>query len=268
MVYIRVEPCATRLGNWMFQYAAAKSFAGGGDVAFVIEDRSWWPAVEKFRSVMPDLKIVERAPEGVEVLKGLFQDVKYIDDGIVRTLFPLRGRYAGRIPAGTVSIHVRRGDYLDLPHQHPFVGRDYLRHAVSRFPRGTRFMVFSDDIPWCRKFFKGANFRFSEGKDVVDDLFLMSWCDHHICSNSTFSWWGAYLGRRGRVIFPSLWYGMALRHLDYSGLYFKGVEIIENHYTFGRWLKARYLMFRRRLGDVLRRCGILKRGKVAKGVRG
>lgn len=259
MVYIRVEPSVTRLGNWLFQYAAAKTIAAGGEVSFVIEDRAWWPSVEKFRPVMPDLKIAERAPEGVEVLEGLFQDVKYLDEGIVGDLFPQRNRYAGRIPAGMVSIHVRRGDYLKLPQNHPFVGADYLRRAVASFPEGTEFMVFSDDIPWCKSFFKGPQFRFAEGGNVIDDLFLMSWCDHHICSNSTFSWWGAYLGRRGRVIFPSMWYGMALRHLDCRGLHFKGVEVIENHYTVGRWLMARYLMQRRRVGDVLRWLGLRKK---------
>ena len=256
MVYIRVEPCVTRLGNWMFQYAAAKSFAGGGDVAFVIEDRAWWPAVEKFRSVMPDLRIVERAPEGAEVLKGLFQDVKYLNDGIVRTLFPLRGRYAGRIPAGTVSIHVRRGDYLKLPHRHPFVGTKYLRKAVDSFPEGTPFMVFSDDLPWCRKFFRGTCFRFSEGTDVVDDLFLMSWCDHHICSNSTFGWWGAYLRGCGRTILPGLWYGPAVRDADCRGLRFDGCEIIENGYGPLDWIRARSLMAKTAAGNLLRRMGL------------
>lgn len=256
MVYIRVEPSVTRLGNWMFQYAAAKSFAEGGDVAFVIEDRAWWSSVEKFRSVMPDLKIVERAPEGVEALEGLFQDVKYLKEGIVRTLFPLRARYAGRIPAGTVAIHVRRGDYLDLPHQHPFVGREYLRQAVSSFPKGTRFMVFSDDIPWCRKFFKGTQFRFSEGKDAIDDLFLMSWCDHHICSNSTFSWWGAYLRGHGRTIFPGMWYGPAVHDADCGGLRFEGCEVIENGYCPLDWMRAQVLMAKTAAGNLLRRMGL------------
>ena len=258
MVYIGVKPNVTRLGNWLFQYAAAKTFAKGGEVAFVIKDSAWWPAVEKCRAAMPDVKIVDRAPEGVEVLEGLFQDVKFLDEGIVGKLFPLRNRFAGRIPAGTVSIHVRRGDYLKIPQNHPFVGENYLRKAVASFPKETEFLVFSDDISWCRKFFKGTHFHFSEGRDVIDDLFLMSWCDHHICSNSTYSWWGAYLGRRGRVIFPSMWYGMALRHLDCRGLYFPGVEVIPNHYTVGRWLMAECLMFKRRIGDVLRRLGFRK----------
>ena len=259
MVYIRVRPNVTRLGNWLFQYAAAKTFAKGGEVAFVIKNRSLWPAVEKCRAAMPDVKIVERAPEGVEILDGLFQDVKFFTDDALCETYRSRERLSGRVPAGTVAISVRRGDYLKLPHQHPFVGRAYLLQAVSSFPKGTRFMVFSDDIPWCRKFFRGDRFSFVEGPDVVENLFLMSWCDHYICSNSTYSWWGAYLGRRGRVIFPSMWYGMALRHLDCRGLYFKGVEVIENRYTVGGWLMARYMMLRNRVGDVLRGLDLRKR---------
>ena len=254
MTFVRVRPLKTRLGNWMFQYAAAKSFADGGDVAFVIEREAEHELVEKYRSVFPDVKIVTQAPDGAEVLDGFFQDVRYLKENVVRTLFRKRDEYAGRIPPGMVAIHVRRGDYLHLPHRNPFVGEDYLRKAVASFPPDVRFLVFSDDLTWCRKFFSGPRFSFAESGSAIDDLFLMSWCDHHICSNSTFSWWGAYLRHGGRTVFPSMWVGMALRQSDYRGLYFEGVEVIRNRYTPGRFLLALPYMARGAVRRMRRWC--------------
>lgn len=254
--YIELRPNSTRLGNWMFQYAAAKSMAQGEPVAFLIREGQDVQAVEKFRGFFPDVAIVRNVPEGVEVLTGLFQDVKYLDEKIVKGLFKIRDEYRGRVSPGIVSIHVRRGDYLRFPHRHPFVGKRYLREAVARFPDGTQFLVFSDDVPWCKGFFKGGQFHYSTGKSAVDDLMLMSWCDHHICSNSTFSWWGAYLRFGGRTIFPSMWYGPCAEIKDWSGLYFKGSEVISNRYEMRALGAVAYHALRDWIGRGLRRVGL------------
>lgn len=256
-MYVEIRPQVTRLGNWMFQYAAAKSVAPEAEIVFVIQNKNDWPAVEKYRALFPDVTISDKEPNEKSLLRtGLYQDAKYLNREIVKTLFTVRESYHGKIAPGMVSIHVRRGDYLKLPHRHPFVGERYLKEAVAKFPKGTQFMVFSDDVPWCKKFFRGDEFRFSPGKNVVDDLFLMSWCDHHICSNSTFSWWGAYLRGNGRTIFPSMWYGPAVRDEDWRGLYIEGSEVVVNGYSFGRWLLACLMMAKNFCGNLLRKAGL------------
>ena len=61
---------------------------------------------------------------------------------------------------------------------------------------GPSFYVFSDDINWCREHFIGNEYHFvdcNNGLNSWRDLYLMSLCRHHINSNSTFSWWGAWL---------------------------------------------------------------------------
>ena len=70
-----------------------------------------------------------------------------------------------------------------------------------------RYLVFSDDIPWCREHFRGQQFEFSEGRDEIEDLLLMSSCRGAIISNSSFSWWGAWLAGHNKVICPSRWFG-------------------------------------------------------------
>jgi hypothetical protein len=108
---------------------------------------------------------------------------------------------------------VRRGDYLNLPERYPFVGKYYLKNAMRQFNgHKVAFIFTSDDIDWCKKNFKGDNIFYSEGNSEYFDLFLATKCAHNILSNSTFSWWGAYLNRnkRKQVIAPQRWYGPVL----------------------------------------------------------
>ena len=78
------------------------------------------------------------------------------------------------------------------------------------------FLVFSNDIPFCRENFKGEKFIFSDTKQEKSqgntsehfDLYLMSMCNNFICANSSFSWWGSYLGDslKKKVIMPKDWF--------------------------------------------------------------
>lgn len=274
MTYVQIRPKGTRLGNWMFQYAAAKSASPDDAVTFVIEDRTDWPKVEKFRALFLDVSIVDHAPEGAIVRTDLYQDVKFLSPVVVAGLFEcpdeirekLESDYGNLLKdTSLVSVHVRRGDYLKLPHRHPFVGKEYLKNAIAKFKAvpGAKFMVCSDDIPWCRRFFNSKSFPntqfyFSDGVSVLEDLFLMRSCKGgHICSNSTFSWWGAYgsSSPQPMTIFPSMWYGFAV-HEDWRGLYFDGAKVVANRYSAGRFFAACAMMARTWGGEMLRRMGI------------
>lgn len=107
-------------------------------------------------------------------------------------------------------IHVRRGDYaiIDNGNCHPPVTLHYLKKAIQ-LSEGKRFVVISDDIPWCRANLDFANLLFSpfSDKHFGYDFAIMARCDSAIISNSTFSWWGAWLGKNERVIAPSVWFG-------------------------------------------------------------
>jgi hypothetical protein len=113
---------------------------------------------------------------------------------------------------GFVSVHVRRTDYLKLAHKHPPVPKEWIDGAMERFP-GFHFIFFSDDIPWCEaNYLHRKDVSFSKGRSEVSDLIYMATCEHHICSASTFSWWGAWLNHspNKRVIMPKRWF-MPLR---------------------------------------------------------
>ena len=113
-----------------------------------------------------------------------------------------------RSGAPLVSIHVRRGDYVDIsPDGALLIPARDIRAAMDRFP-AAEFLVFSDDLDWCRRELGAPGVRFSSFGDEVADLTAMSLCDHHILAVSTFSWWGAWLNPSPskRVLYPAGWY--------------------------------------------------------------
>lgn len=101
-----------------------------------------------------------------------------------------------------VSLHIRRGDYMigdNLRMWGTVCSLDYFREGIKFFESTTNdplFLVFSNDLAWAKSSFIGSRFIFIEayeGQTAWTDLFLISLCRHHINSNSTFSWWGAWL---------------------------------------------------------------------------
>jgi hypothetical protein len=148
------------------------------------------------------------------VLDGYFQSAKYFDHCREEVLKAFG--FTWELKPGWCSIHVRRGDYLKYPDKHPVVTMDYLTQAIEMMSdqRGIeKFMVFSDDLPWCMENFRGLpyDFLFSLARTDIEDLIEGSCCEHNIISNSTFSWWQAWLNRNPdkTVISPSKdnWFG-------------------------------------------------------------
>lgn len=117
----------------------------------------------------------------------------------------------------SVSIHVRRGDYVNnkcTRNIYPVYGIDYYKKAtqiISKKTSNLKFFIFSDDIKWVKD-----NFNFFKNSTIVDhnginkgyeDLRLMMHCKHNIITNSTFSWWAAWLNTNTNkiVIVPRKW---------------------------------------------------------------
>lgn len=120
--------------------------------------------------------------------------------------------------APSVSLHVRRGDYVSNPAAAQFHGlcsMDYYRAAIESLESchgALEYFIFSDDPAWCRE-----NFAFLPKKHFVEcnspqagylDLNLMRHCKYHIIANSSFSWWGAWLAdySSSTVIYPRKWF--------------------------------------------------------------
>lgn len=124
--------------------------------------------------------------------------------------------YEAASKENSVCISIRRGDYLNDKYKKNFYVCDenYFFHAIELIKKKIKdpiFIFFSDDIQWVREHFHDDDlpYFYESGNDPVwEKLRLMYSCHHFIISNSTFSWWAQYLGRREDkiVISPSSWY--------------------------------------------------------------
>lgn len=120
----------------------------------------------------------------------------------------IKALYRGDIPMKTsmVAIHVRRGDYVDNDFYVDLTNTNYYQDAMPEFP-DAKFLVFSDDINWCKEQAIFKDCEFSEGNDEIADMNLMASCEGHIIANSSYSWWGAYISPyTKKVVYPSRWY--------------------------------------------------------------
>ena len=119
-----------------------------------------------------------------------------------------------------VSIHIRRGDYVTDSKTNAIHGTcslDYYYKAIEdlhNYVSDPHFFIFSNDPQWVTDNFKvpyPITLVNINGPDQgYEDMRLMSLCKHHIIANSTFSWWGAWLGtnQNKRVYSPKQWYNV------------------------------------------------------------
>ena len=162
-------------------------------------------------------------------LYGYWQSEKYFLDQTDQirkdfTFPPLPAGEAQQVAARiracpeAVSVHIRRGDYVSNPEAlafHGLPGPDYYRTALAHIRAtlgDTTVFLFSDAPQWVRDNFDP----YGHKVEVVDlnlpefpqhDMHLMSLCRHHIIANSSFSWWGAWLGSpSGITISPKRWF--------------------------------------------------------------
>lgn len=177
---------------------------------------------EKSSNFDPEVFVREPA-----LFLGYYQSEKYFADitGQVREAFRfrnfapdarMRAMEERILGCASVSVHIRRGDYLDPEHRALYQGictDAYYASAIARMRQmvpGAAFFFFSNDPEWVRKKYAAADFVMVEGNGEdagYADLYLMSRCRHHILANSSFSWWGAWLNEDPgkRVIAPKRW---------------------------------------------------------------
>lgn len=230
-----------QLGNQMFQVATTLAYAWdydawatfpdlNGPAKHVIfnrdniffrlnTDSSPWSLTKSFKEIHPHS--TEKIPfSPKQSLDGYFEFYGHFHhhrDQLLKVFEPkppiinnLKNKYANILNhPHTVGVHVRT--FNKEQHErvgHVFVGLDYYKNALEQFSDDCLFVIFSDRINWCKVHFQqfNRNMIFIEGNDNVTDLFLMSMMKHNIISNSTFSWWAAYLNQnQGIVVAPKYW---------------------------------------------------------------
>ena len=112
----------------------------------------------------------------------------------------------------TVIMHIRRGDYLTYDRVYEKCSVGYYLEALD-YIKGIycddfNLLACTDDWQTVREEFKHfPSFIEVNGRDELEDLYILSQGNYIIGSNSTFAWWGAYLGTDSTNIFPAAWFG-------------------------------------------------------------
>ena len=249
-----------QLGNQMFQYAALKGVANHKGYDYGIPNHKEIfddgignkLRIELFECFDLDVKtyrgtqtryhengfafdenLFNNCPDSVS-LTGYFQTDRYFDHiaDDIRKDFTFNKQIvedcsdAVESFDNSIALHIRRGDFLINSANHHNLGLDYYEEALSKFDSDRQVVIFSDDPFWIarQELFKPDRFLISENSSH-HDLYLMTQCSDFIIANSTFSWWGAWLANKGRVIAPSTWFGPNNAHLDTKDLYCKHWEI-------------------------------------------
>ena len=175
-------------------------------------------------------------------LKGYFQSEKYFKNAeklirldfrfkeeMVNKVEKIYGKYLKQNPVSIVVRHFNSSfDYNGCENNHRNLPFNYFAKGIEMLGKDRLYIVCSNDIELCKqqKIFGGSNFIFSDTlpedtNKAHFDLCLISKCQDFIISNSTFSWWGAWLGagKNKKIIAPDPWYGPSLSNLNTYDLY-------------------------------------------------
>lgn len=224
-----------RLGNQIFQLSASIGYAKKHGMRWAAPSNTretpafhqYFPGLPKtggqsgrrYEAHDPSMfgyREIPHFPEGITMV-GFFQSLKYFENAQDEVRQALNLKYAEGYE-DYVSIHVRRGDYVQNANSFPPITEDYIDSALAQIKRSgtdfTKVIFFSDDIQWCIDKFPSlgrVTCHYSKGRSEYEDLCLMASCGHHVIANSTFSWWGAWLGRNPNKIVVSphhtSWFG-------------------------------------------------------------
>lgn len=246
MIFVKFDG---RLGNNFFQLAAGLNLSYKHNNELLVPERDFFKFINlkpKHYGVLPDVYEFKEPSFHYSdikykddiILSGYFQSSKYFEenrDAVIRDLSlkevymsQIKEKYKDFLTKETISLHVRRTDYLHLSHAHPVLELEYYRNALEHIgTKNKTVVIFSDDIQWCKEAFLGTKFVFIEKNLDIVDMFLMSLCTHNIIANSSFSWWGAFFNKNKdkKVVAPSNWFGSYYKN-DTKDLYCPGWEVI------------------------------------------
>lgn len=229
------------LGNQLFEVAAAYAYAVDHGATVVLA-KNWaidnkhsmqnyfdtvFSQFPRVRMAFPDAIYQEQPknctryvpmPESLgdgdtHVLHGYFQNARYFSPKHKKSFMGLLRLPEVPKKPGACFLHIRRSDYLTIPLHSVDLSAYYPRaiEYVQKKRPGTRFVVFSDDIEWCKRepWIVSLGPEYNEDPDEVRALATMAACEvGGICANSTFSWWGAFMNPASDkcVTFPDTWF--------------------------------------------------------------
>lgn len=134
-----------------------------------------------------------------------------------------------------VSIHIRRGDYLNISNVLPTIDISYIIECLNLISDYDNIFILSDDKKWVEENINYDKIIIPKNLEDFEELWLISLCKYNIMSNSTFSWWGSFLNENeNKVVFvPNLWFGPD-GESNYQDLYEKSWKKINVNFKNGK----------------------------------
>lgn len=243
------------LGNQLFQIASTIGIAKSNDHKFGFPK---WSYQAFFKNKLPE---IEMEVENIEVyqeetfhfsvkkfdnknydLDGWFQSEKYFDINLTKYFFEfepkflvaLRLKFQSVFEKKTILISIRRGDFVHHPDYFQLPINYYINALIDNFPdwRNKNLVILSDDVDYCKFHFSFLeNVFFADNLNAIEQLAIASLCDDFIISNSTFSWWCAWLGEKesSKIIRPLHYFTESKNKIDNDKDYFPERWKIYNH---------------------------------------
>lgn len=259
-----------RLGNQCFQIASMIGLSKKSNNPLALPKWQYAPFFNYDIPVMPQKKFVKYSEphfhytdvelKGDVDCIGYFQSEKYwshCKDEVLKHLSfkeeykdKVKEKYAHILSKQTIAISIRRGDYVNNPNYYLLPIEYYITALLSFFPmwKAYNLVIFSDDSEYCKIHFgfldnayiiesKNPGQYFGVNENAIEQLCLMSLCDNFILSNSTFSWWGAYLANAKMVVRPEHYAaGKLKQEIDFKDHYpYNWIK--HNHEGVKIWLR-------------------------------
>lgn len=269
-----------RLGNQLFQAAAMIGIAKKTNHKLLLPRWAYakyfnWKIEEghitsnhEIKEPQYNFNEVKLPEKGIFDFLGYYQSEKYWIDSVDEVKSNLsfnddfvkqvKTKYINILHNNPIAISIRRGDYVNNPNYELLPIQYYLTALLHNFPdwQSRNIIIFSDDVEYCSAHFgcfdnifiaqntfnnTDKRLYFSENSSAIEQLCLMSLCNDFIISNSTFAWWGAYLGQKekSKVIYP---------HVYAKGKLKESIDF-KDHYP-ENWIKFDFTNKRIDLSDV------------------
>jgi hypothetical protein len=236
------------LGNKLFQLWSLHGMAkaNGHEVLYPLSDiynyfEGDFPALEmtgpttneQAFTYTPLTELPGYAPDQDHILKGYFQSEKYWlkEEKELRKMYTFKKHFIkavkdklpGLFKKEVICISIRRGDFVSNKTYYQLSPMYYIGALINHFPNfDTQYnlLILSDDVEYCKVHFSCLpNVYFCDGLNPIEQLCAGSQSQYHIISNSTFSWWCAYLAKSKKVIRPKHNFGEAYRATHPEGDY-------------------------------------------------
>jgi hypothetical protein len=187
------------------------------------------------------------------VLEGFFQSDKYFKHNInkIKSILDIDNKiisakqeFPEYFNRKTIAIHFRIGNYYGLQNMHPIKPVVYYLNALKELSNNDIMLQDYNILIFCQEIDNNIvseyiniikmhypNMNFKKIADNIPDwkqMLIMMSADHYIIGNSTFSWMGAYFGKKEAIVIaPVVWFGPYYKNNNIGDLRPKNWKLVD-----------------------------------------